>query len=324
MSRIHTKFRRGFTLIELLVVITIIIVLASLALVLSPRLSEDQRTVRGADLTSGWLLICKQRAVRDQQARGLRLVRNTSINNNWVTEMVYIERPADYRGGMLTSPSPTQDPAFAHPAATVFVEGKDLTNGGPPNEPIVAAGDYLVFDVIESVKYCSHRVYAVKAVAGGTLVELCSYDGNYPSDVDGNTDAKISAPISRMPSTGFRFVRSPRPMAGEPVLQLPRDIIVDLDTSGATPGPTSMAGLGSANADALDIVFNPSGQAMGTNATAGKVILRVRNSTRPPTDGDQLYVTVYTLSGVIATHPVNLTNSPSWYSFTWDGNLSGF
>src|SRR5256885_10419789 len=90
------KARSAFTLIELLVVIFIILVLASLALLLTPRMAEDQRVTRGADQVSGWLLIAKQRSFRDQVPRGVRLIPDAS-NQNWVKELEYIERPEDLR-----------------------------------------------------------------------------------------------------------------------------------------------------------------------------------------------------------------------------------
>jgi prepilin-type N-terminal cleavage/methylation domain-containing protein len=346
MKRTLQNSRRGFTLIELLVVMSLIIVLASLALAISPRVIEDQRTVRGADLTSGWLLVAKQRAVRDQQARGVRLVVSPDLlnggSNTLAKEMVYIERPIDYRGGRLISPPSAaipgySDPNFPYPTAMVFVAGKDLTNGGPPNEPIVAPGDFLVFDTLETIPYNSHRVWNVIAVAGGTVVELAAipipplFPLPQPSVVNGGN------PISGMLSTSFRFVRQARPMAGEPKLQLPRDIAVDLNqniapagSAGGGGGPSFLQGVANGAADGLDIMFSPSGQITGSNGISGKVILRIRNSSRPSTDGDQLYVVVYTRSGLIATHPVNMTVNPATgalllpYQFLLDGNSSGF
>jgi len=351
MTRTPRNTRRGFTLLELLVVMALIMVLASLALVFSPRMAEDQRSVRAADMTAGWLLVAKHRAVRDQQARGVRLVPSQDMLNNsgntWVKEMVYIERPVDYRGGTLTTtipagvtvPAPWNLPQYK--GSAVFITGKDLTNGGPPNQPIVGdvanyqMRDYLVLDKLEPIPYNTHLIYqeTYYPAAGGTLLLLANSAGTLPSVFNSGV------PFNGLASTEFRFVRSARPMAGEPVLQLPRDMIVDLNPNIAPSGPAPGGGPSFLSAlsnpppfpvDAYDIMFNPGGQVIGSNALNGKIILRVRNSSRPSTDGDQLYVVVYTASGLIATHPVNMTVNGgtgtllSPYSFLLDGNSSGF
>jgi prepilin-type N-terminal cleavage/methylation domain-containing protein len=65
--------RRGLTLIELLVVITIAVALFAITAALAPHFSERQRATRGASQLQGWLLIAKQRALRDNAPRGIRL-----------------------------------------------------------------------------------------------------------------------------------------------------------------------------------------------------------------------------------------------------------
>ena len=64
--------RRGFTLVEMLVVITIIVVLATIAVLVAPRFGESQRISLAAGQVQGWLFNAKQRAYRDKLVRGLR------------------------------------------------------------------------------------------------------------------------------------------------------------------------------------------------------------------------------------------------------------
>src|SRR5262245_50092645 len=80
MRTCHARTRRrpAFTLIELLVVMTLIILLATLALLVAPRFSERQKTSMGAGQLQGWLFNAKQRAYRDRLARGVRFLPATS------------------------------------------------------------------------------------------------------------------------------------------------------------------------------------------------------------------------------------------------------
>lgn len=360
--RNSNRSRDGLTLIELLVVISLIVVLVTLILVISPAISEDQRSARAADLVSGWLLQAKQRAYRDQQTRGIRLIRDAD-NPNWVREVMFVERPEDYvppanqPGVYLQVPAPpvtlTALPAGVNPNATAFIHGKDLTNGNPPsaNERIVDGGDYLVFDTLETIPYNSHRVY--ESPVGSPGYPWVRY---YPPDAangipsggtrivcaNSETPPRYSVINAGFPipylGSGYRFVRSPRALVGEANLPLPRDMIIDLElpptpASGGTVLP-ALVGVAPpypfppvAFPDYLDILFSPRGQLEGNNALGGKVILRIRNDSRGQYDGEQLYVVVYTRTGVIAAHPVDLTGAPaalvSPYRFVRDGSSSG-
>ncbi len=341
MSLPIPQARRGLTMIELLVVIGLILALATLALTISPRLAEDQRSARTADLITGWLLAAKQRAYRDQEARGIRLV-VPPTGGPECRELMYVERPEDYRGGLLLVPSPfatgpapipglmTVPPEFAH--ATAFVVGKDLTNGFPINEKTVAEGDFLVLDTMEQPPYNSHRIYHLSYVppgtagapaAGGTHLVCASVDGSHFSIINGGL------PIVNLNNDKFRFVRQPRPLQGEQNLQLPRDMIIDLQLP-RSEGGTILPGreLVPPPPDWRDIIFSPRGSLQGTNSLSGKVVLRIRNSTRDVRDGDQTFIVIYTRSGVIAAHPVNLNtdamgNLLDPYLFLRDGQTSG-
>lgn len=341
MNRVHTQARRGLTMIELLVVIGLILALTTLAVMISPRLAEDQRAARTADLITGWLLSAKQRAYRDQQPRGIRLMVPLAGAPE-CRELMYIERPEDYRGGLLLVPSPfatgpapipgmmTLPPGSAN--ATAFVVGKDLTNGFPANEKIVAEGDFLVLDTMETPPYNSHRIYHLSYVppgtsgappAGGTHIVCASYDGTHFSIINGGS------PIINLSSDKFRFVRQPRPLQGEQVMQLPRDMVIDLQLPRAEGG-TILPGreMAPPPPDWRDIIFSPRGSLQGTNSLTGKIVLRIRNSTRDVRDGDQTFIVIYTRSGVIAAHPVNLDtdamgNLLDPYLFLRDGQTSG-
>src|SRR5882724_9495224 len=92
--------RRGVTLVELLVVILIITVLATLVVAVGPRFSEDQRASRGADQLSGWLLLARSRALRDQKPRGLRMIGDS---DGYVRRLQFIEQPEPVYGVILSN-----------------------------------------------------------------------------------------------------------------------------------------------------------------------------------------------------------------------------
>ena len=108
----HAAGRRpGFTLIEMLVVLAILVTLFGLTVAFLPRVQERERAARGADRLQGWLLIAKQRALRDRTPTGLRLITDPG-NPNWVRDLEYVQQPDDYSGGTFLG---------------FFVEGDDGT-----------------------------------------------------------------------------------------------------------------------------------------------------------------------------------------------------
>src|SRR5262245_4676704 len=70
---IHQPVRNAFTLVELLVAMTIIAILATIAIAFFPNAASAARESRAAQITQSTLLIAKQRALRDQAPRGVRL-----------------------------------------------------------------------------------------------------------------------------------------------------------------------------------------------------------------------------------------------------------
>lgn len=324
--------RSGFTLIEMLVVMGVMVVLATLALMFSPRFSEDTKVSKGADQLQGWLLIAKQRAYRDQVPRGIRLIRDAN-DPNVVREMVYIEQPEDVRldqvvAGLTNVPLQVPVPFNAllsdvNAFSTVFLAGVDLQTGD-----LVLPGDFLQMNTYETQPYNVHRIASVQYPMtlpsppnppgpAGTLLTLAAADGT-PSPITGRIDQGTTS--------SYQIVRAPRPLVGESVLQLPRGIIVDLGIN-----PNTGASRSFLPGNSLDIIFSARGQVTGANANAGKIILWVRDGdpTRDPatspTPGDQILIVVYTRTGLISAFPAN--NDPASlndpFMFTRDAKSSG-
>lgn len=311
---------------------SIIVALAGMAMLITPRFAEDQRTTRGADMIQGWLLGAKQRAYRDQTPRGLRLVRS-SDNPLVVRELVWIERPEDLKGEpdpgvvdtILTQPSNFANTNRNHlqvPPVTmanvpnahsfVFVPNWDLVSNDS-----VLPGDWLKINTYETQPYNIHRIANVLPFTSrsrrgipvqGTLLQLMAADNVTPS--------LVRATIAMEDDTRYQIIRGTRPMSGEPMLQLPSGVAVDLDAG--TVGTSVLSGA----ADGLDLLFDARGQLTGGNGTAGKVVLRVRNADRPATFGEQLFVLVFSRTGLISACPVGDAGDP--YAFTRDGKQNGF
>jgi hypothetical protein len=331
----------------------IIIVIASMAALVAPRLRENQKVTRGAEQLQGWLFVAKQEAYRDKLARGVRLVvdPNAPPGSVWVRECLYIEQPEEYRGGVIQVPNPQQPPPAPYnmyngnawpSTATAFIRRQTIP-GQPPTPldltqgNVVQVGDFLTFDV---APYTTHRIAFVYPQSNGTGLVFAAADGT-PSNVPG------SGQIQNEPA--FHITRQARPRAGEANLKLPKDIIVDLVENKAPvsqlPGIFNQQLISDAGDNALDIIFNPRGGVMGLNgitggpltpganggpSAGGTIILWVRDSTKPfppqsgQPEGENVLVVVYSRTGFVAAHPPNLTNFPNnVFSFVRDGKNSG-
>ena len=350
MIRTRNPRRSGFTLIELLVTMGIIIVLGSLALLISPRFAEDQRTTRGADQASGWILVAKMRAYRDQQPRGVRLILDPA-NPTQVKEMLYIERPEDLRGDpdpsgandlnhlLVPIPvAPYNNGAAAQWNQFVYVPNWDLQTGD-----LVLPGDFLKINTYETQPYNIHRIAGVSYkpngfppnLPRGTVLQLAAADG--PGGSAGTPSIVVpSGRIAIDADTRYQIIRQARPMAGEPNLPLPRDVVIDLAIDpnipsnpptlrSVMPGIVTNQPLASPPqpTDFLDILFSQRGQVMGSNANGGKVILRVRQGDKAADYGEQIYIVIHTQTGLISAHPVSLSTPIDPFAFTRDGKSSG-
>jgi prepilin-type N-terminal cleavage/methylation domain-containing protein len=288
--RRDARQRSAFTLVELLVVIALILVLGGIAVMFVPRIDEGQRAARGASLLQGWLNIARQRAMRDQQARGLRLYVSSGI----VTDCQYLDLPDDFSGGTLTGTA----------GSTTVTVTADLS-GGFASASLwpVQAGDYLL-------------------IQGSGLVHQIT-----ATDPTTNTITLLSAlPYGVTGTPNYRILRAPR-VSGEEKLSLPQYIGINVATN-ATFANAPYGNALAANSDGnIDIVFGPSGTVIADQAGTDKIILWVCDVSlaNAPWDGDPTLITVYTRTGLVAPVPVdpdginyngttNTTSTP--YSFT--------
>ena len=132
MTRLRNRpARPGYTLVEILVVMTLIILLAALALGISQTgMFGSQKVISAGDRASGWLLIAKQRALRDGAPRGVRFFNTAGGilgNVNAFTEAVYIENPEPW------IPNPAQEGNPTGPRIVFSAQWWKSPVAGKPN-----------------------------------------------------------------------------------------------------------------------------------------------------------------------------------------------
>jgi hypothetical protein len=184
------------------------------------------------------------------------------------------------------------------------------------------------------------RVVGIVQQAAGMLLTL-------DHEMEPPTNPSAPRPPASM---DYRFYRAAQPIAGEPTLQLPRGVAIDISREQTAKGLPSWYRLYPPTANALqaqpmDILFDPTGQVIGaTGRASNRICLWVRdvsqnitsstvsndpNATEPTVlpPGDNSIITIYTRSGLIAAHPVDETGLKlkNWnpFRFTQDGRSSG-
>ena len=349
--------RPGFTLVELLIALAIMVTLATFALAVLPDALSQDRTSDAANLTRQWLMVAKARAGRDQLPRGVRLVANVqtvTINSpstmtfqqNLVNELQFIESPPPFvpangaPGGPTVTISTTtpggawtcQLPVAGFTLDQLNQIGNEIvngaTNGTPPTLALPQLGSGVwpkVSGISPLPPYTANQFPPIGTLPSLTLtLQAGTFD---QSQLGAGT--VYSTP-------GFAFYFAPRPLLGEPTLQLPTNSCIDLTQSTVPPaGPAPPApppyivnpsNPQGTNTDA-DILFAPNGQVIPTNFTAGagQIFLWVRDFTKTPAPliqtsppsspqtffatpfqqgGEQQIVTLKTKSGGLGVFPI--------------------
>jgi hypothetical protein len=219
--------------------------------------------------------------------------------------MQFIEQPEHFATG------------FCHgtgqgPSTTVNFSGVAFKGGFPPNaydKFVVQPGDYL------------------EMFGGGLPYKI--------NDVPSDTQLTLTAPqnLGQTATRDFRIYRQPRPAAGDELVTLPQNIVID---NSKKPGPNNqVADKYSLNVPARQIVggnsslppyyevmFSPSGGLL-VGTSCGNVVLWVRDITVEPYEQNtSRLIAVGYRTGFIAGHPVAPGQNP--WAYTQDGRASGF
>jgi prepilin-type N-terminal cleavage/methylation domain-containing protein len=343
--------RPGVTLIELLVVIGIITALATMIVAIAPRFGERQRASRGASQLQSWLNLAKQRALRDRRPVGIRMP--YLANSSFVTELQYVELPDEGVGGTVTVPYPPNpnnapDYQFIKFVTPVQFTPNDQQLQNSPSA-LIQTGDAITFPDRPLGVYSMRRIAPTKLPPPPTPDDGVMYVSKDTSvnPVLYTYRVRLDQPLppANFTTQSHIFTRKARPVVGEPVLQLPKDIAIDISRDPANPPKWYRMFPPTANTSGtqpFDILFSPAGQVIGAEGNLGsRICLWVRDvslgdpgpTELPP--GYNTLITIYTRTGHVTAHEVdsnkvNLTPNvglnPTWnpFQFTQDGLTSGY
>jgi len=332
MSHRVRSSRRAFTLIELLVTMSVIVLLSAMTLLVVTNISERDGVTDAAGLTRQWLMTAKNRAGRDQAPRGIRLIVSLDPNNPaktspfWVTELQYIESPP-----MLLPTNPSYGPTDPSAPCVEFfytftggaITGRQcVIDNLLPNDAQLIIGTFPPGNALLTLSSLpngagtgpfSARMTSLISVSPGTTtlpiptVKLTVGLDLFPDPDLGAGSASAGLPLIVVYQFGIAC--PPRPLLGEPALQLPKNICIDLSQFAAPNGPTNVPQFqnpsvpqGVSNPSPpppfldYDILFTPTGHVMpyGAGATTDQIFLWHRDYTKlknAPNGNNALVVT---------------------------------
>jgi hypothetical protein len=317
----------------MLVVIGIFLLLAGLTVAFLTNFRGSAAS-QGTSQLYGWLNMARQRAIRDRNPYGLRLVFNQN-NPGQVDQLQYIEQPEDfyipntyysdmcptnnpqhdqpfYASGKCPPPAPGQPTYYYVEFSSVANSGAtvDFTGGFQQDSSLwpVQPGDYLEVNG-------SGKVHRIASIALGDAVNGVNYNVN---PTTGNVLGLVLVSQPDLPTgTGwqYRVIRRSR-VVGEDALRLPQGVVIDLSQTGADGySPAAVPPQG------FDILFGSKGQVIGSAAAYDKIVLWVREKAGTATDNDPNLIVINTRSGSIAAYRVDTTGG-DYYSETRSGQTS--
>jgi len=288
--------RGAFTLVELLVVMAIIAVIAGIGVYAMQPFQNRAAVNKGAVLLQSWLTAAKQRAVRDQQPRGIRLVPGDELTDlqgnpiaNLVTKCIYIEQQEDITGSIDSSTG-------------------NVVRTTAPFPGNLAPTDYTYIEINGGILRQVTSAGQQKIILARPL----------PTDIPQETGAT------------FRIFRTPKAIsntidtagaATDDILRLPLGAIINLNANiQFSTAPTNFGYSLTPNTPPLDIMFAPNGSVMFPSPNSDKIILWVTGTQRDatgklnPLQGQPSLVVINARTGFISAHTADIGTGSNPYS----------
>ena len=333
--------RLAFTIVELLVAMALAVTLLGLAVAVSQSSAFDSyKTVGAADRLSQWMLVAKNRALRDRAPRGVRLIMDST--GSTCREIAYIEMPEAYivpPGARLALVYSASGSPLLFTDKQVFLTGVSYADFSAS----VSIGDLFTIPELGGA-------YKIDAIADASGLAVASKPAGATIELSvglNPTDHKLRLPdlgagYSPAPSpsmnavyvTGnFGIYRQARPLLGEPTQQLPLGMVIDLVSSVKNPGPPKYDHNIPLVTGNRDILFAPSGEVMF--ASEGLIVCLMRDINRNPAPidlmnqadldkaGQMILIAIYAKTGAIATQNVAPASVNDPFKFAKDGINTG-
>jgi hypothetical protein len=264
--------------------------------------------------------------MRDKAPRGLRFVEPNvpgplSPRQAFYSKFAYVEQPEDITG-IPTDPVPP--PVMQAAAAAAVSDSRRILWLPTRNLAGVGrAGDIVEFG---GARYSlAADIRTVPAIPNSSYMILHRPRDEYRT--------------SGQPLPPFRLTRLPQPIAGEPELNLPKNIAVDIlftnlssnvNFTRSLPAPDVSAPPSSL---AYEIIFGPSGEVTGQLAGAGRIVLWLRDTSLGDAgpgklpEGENRLLVIHTRTGQVTAHALNATVDANGfltdpYQFVRDGKSS--
>jgi prepilin-type N-terminal cleavage/methylation domain-containing protein len=276
--------RRGVTLIELLVVMAVITALAGLALMIAPGIMQKDNTLKGTSDVQTAMKIAQSMAAAAKLPRGVRLIApppGASTAPNFVTELQYLEVPPilvpDPQALVATAANP-QGVNGAQVNITYTPDSNGAVTkrqcflflpmpGGPDQALQILPNTTLTLPALGFFSRIIGTANVTQTAQGVSLEVILEV---YPDAYLGGATAYRTY--------HFGIYGAPRPLLGEPTIQLPKDICIDLSLCLPQPQPFAATGTW----QNYDIIFAPSGQLLpsASRLGGGQIFLWVRDYTK--------------------------------------------